>query len=96
VAGEKAFNSWRRRHECGRKFWEWNRSNDDQQSNAIAYNCLELVWLVSYSPIVGDRDPIPFADFAKPEFVSGIGREVVVMALNSEAGRGEYFRESFP
>ena len=96
MTGEKTLDTRGRRYERVSKLGEWGRSNDDQKRNATAHNRLELIWLIPNSPIVRDRDPIPLADFTKPEFVGGVVCEMIVMSLDLEAGYRDDFWESFP
>jgi hypothetical protein len=96
VASEKALDPRQCRHERACKLCKGNSSDDHQQTDAIAHNRLKLVWFVTYSPIVRDRDPTFLPYLAKPLLVCRVRREMVVMALDSEPGRREYFGESFP
>lgn len=63
----------------------WSMPYHHQQRNLMADDGRQLVRLVANPAIVRHRDPPVGSDGGEPGFIARIGREVVGVALDSEA-----------
>lgn len=83
ICGNKSLSQLRKR----------DTAYDHEQGYAVLNHCGKLIGLVTYAPIVSDRDPTLAADFLKPFFVRTVMLEMVGMALNRQASGPEGLRK---
>ena len=64
-------------------------ADDDEQCDVVREHARQLVRRVADAAVVRDRDPATPPDLTQPGLVGTIGRKVVAVALDVQAGGGE-------
>jgi hypothetical protein len=71
-------------HECLSKVREGRGADDHQQGNAMSYNGVAFVRLVSDASIVGQRSPAAPPYLLQPLIVGGVVPKVVRVSFNRQ------------
>ena len=92
---EERFDSGQRPDEILGQARKGRLADDDQQGDAKAFDCRQLVGRVADALVVDDRDPIPGAAVFQPLLVRAIRRKEIVMLLDRQSRGGENFGKAF-
>lgn len=69
-------------HEGAGKVWEGCRTDDHQQSDAVAHDGIALVRLVADAAVMAECDPAVFANRFEPYFVGSVVGKMIGVSLD--------------
>lgn len=77
------------------QFWEGCFSDYDQERHARVDDCCQFIGPVADPTVVGDRHPAALSDFREPILVRALGRKMVTVTLDGEAGGSKNIWKAF-
>jgi hypothetical protein len=76
-----------------REVWQRSLADDYQEPDPVADHRREFVRLVADAGVVGEGDPFAPTDLRQPVFVRTLGREVILVSLDTEGRALQDLRE---